>query len=293
MNTRSSDGESNESPETATDADATDESTLKTRIAVLEEENARLRKMYGQVQRTRYRRTAFGLLALGVLATFGGLVFSDSQTVLFALGGTGLFAGVLTYYLTPERFIAATVGEQVYAALAESRAELTAKLGLANLSVYVPSTDGTRPVRLFVPQHADYELPDAVDRTFVTADGRRRGVAFHATGTGLYEEFERALDAPLAERPAPLTDQLAEAIVEQFELAGAVRPDVDESGGRAVFEIGDSAFGRVDRFDHPVPSFAAVGLARALERPIEVDVTAVGEDQGGEYLVRCQWRPDE
>lgn len=277
------------------ETDASDEAVLKSRIAALEEENARLKRAYGSARRSQYRRTAFGLVAIGLLATAGGFILPESRDVLFALGGTGLFAGVLTYYLTPEQFIAASVGEKVYSALVENGTEQAAELGLTNVAVYVPPSVGeTRSTRLFVPQRADYDLPDPdeLDRTFVTAEGSRRGVAFHPTGEGLYREFERSLSATVADRPEPLSDQLADAVVEQFELAGGVRTDVDASGGRATFEVSDSFFGDVDRFDHPVPSFVAVGLARALGRSVEVDVTRT-EDDRGEYLITCIWTPDE
>ena len=276
-------------PDTDAEIDDAGESTLRTRLAVLEEENTRLRNAYGQLRRTRYRRTALGLLALGALATLGGVVFADSRTVLFALGGTGLFAAVLTYYLTPEQFIAASVGEQVYAALAESRAEMTGELGLANVRVYVPLEDAGAPsARLFVPQRDDHEIGD-VDRAFVTGDGRRRGLTFRPTGEGLYDEFRRALPGSPDSQPTELAEQLADAIVEQFELATAVRTEVDAAAGVAVFEITDSAFGRVDRFDHPISSLAAVGLAIGLDRPIEVETAPTDDEYRGDYLLTCRW----
>lgn len=88
------------------------------RAELLAEENRRLRAEYARTQQTRYRRTAYGLAALGVLAVLGGLLFPNARGVLFALGGTGLFGGLLTLYLTPGQFVAADVGERVYAAMA-------------------------------------------------------------------------------------------------------------------------------------------------------------------------------
>jgi hypothetical protein len=269
-----------------------DEAVLKTRIAVLEEENARLKQAYGSARRSQYRRTALGLVTVGLLATGAGLVLPSVRDVLFALGGTGLFAGVLTYYLTPEQFIAASVGEQVYSSLVANGTGIAAELGLSGVSVYVPPSVGeTQDSRLFVPQRDDYELPDSADlgRTFVVADRSRRGVAFHPSGEGLYEEFERALTVTLADRPEPLADQLADTMVEQFEFADGVRTDVDESGGRATFEVSESFFGPVDRFDHPIASFVAVGLARALDRPVEVEATRTDD---GEYLLTYTWETE-
>lgn len=252
------------------------------------EENRRLRREYARARRSGYRRTAVALVAVGALATLGGLLFPATRAVLFALGATGLFAGILTYYLTPERFLAASAAAAVYRALAEDGAAIEAELGLHGERVYVP-----RPgdVRLFVPQSANYRLPadEALSAVFVVGeDDRERGISHAPTGGPLFREFEAALSGPLADDPATLAAQLTDGLVEGLELAGRADPEVDADGNRLTVGITDSALGPVDRFDHPIASVLGVGLALGLASPVTVDVTPA-EDDRYDWLVTASW----
>ena len=106
----------------ADDADEgnADEEELLARIETLQDENERLRRELSAARRTRYRRTAIGMAFLGGLGLLGAGLIPSLRELLLALGGTGLFGALLTYYLTPERFVAASVGEAVYGTLAEN-----------------------------------------------------------------------------------------------------------------------------------------------------------------------------
>ncbi|EFW91365.1 hypothetical protein ZOD2009_14691 [Haladaptatus paucihalophilus DX253] len=269
---------------------------LTARLELLAEENERLRDEYRRARQTSYRRTALGMAGIGALAGLGGLLFPSSQTVLFALGGTGLFAGVLTYFLTPEQFVSASVGERTYAAHAATGAELVETLGLSGTSVYLPTgnaADENAGVRLFVPQHREYDLPDGDDATtlfVVTDDERKRGVAVPPTGAGLFHEFE-GMVGDTADRPPELADQLADALVEGFELVESATPDVDEDG-RVTVAITGSRYGAVDRFDHPIASFVAVGLVRGTDRPVTLE-SAESDDDRSDYLVTCRFDDEE
>ena len=257
---------------------------LAARAELLAEENSRLREEYVRARRAQYRNTALGLAALGVVAGLGGLVFPGSREVLFVLAATGLFGGVLTYSLTPGRFVAAEVSERVYAGLAANQAALAAELGLREERVYLPGEgDG---VRLFVPRHREYDLPDA-DAGPIVADERSRGLLLEPTGDRLVRELERGLPGELAGQPAALAAQLADGLVEQLELARSAEPDVDPETGRVTVALGDPAFGPVDRFDHPVASFFAVGVATGLEQPVSLAVEP-GDDRA-DWLVTCRW----
>jgi len=167
--------------------DDTDPAQIHAEIAVLEAENARLREEYTRARQVTYWRTAIALLGVGVIGLLGGLVFPDARVVLFALGGTGVFAGVLTYFLTPEQFISGRVGTQVFQALIEDRDAAIDELGLAGDPVYMPGD----AVRLFVPRTDTEQLPDRSDLTdlfVVPTNPKRGGVAFHSTGDALLEE---------------------------------------------------------------------------------------------------------
>ena len=264
----------------------------RARLVALEAENEQLRREYSRAKRTQYRRTAVGLLLVGLLAIGGGVLFPDSREVLFALGGTGLFAGLLTFYLTPEQFIPADVGERIYAALAGNQEALVADLGLNDQRIYVPSPEvGNEAVRLFVPQHPAYELPDeeAFGSVFVvTAESQQRGLLLSPTGEALFDEFERASSGPLGEHPELVVEQTTDALIEQFELVDTVRTDIDAASGRASVGIRGSIYGPVDQFDHPAVSLTAVGLARQLDQPIEVQVDE-GDDSRVDTLATYLW----
>lgn len=260
------------------DDDVRDREELSARVAMLEAENRRLRQEYVRARRARYRRTALGLAGIGLVALVAGVLFPATRQILLTLGAIGVFAAVLTYYLTPERFVSASVGERVYEALAANEADVVADLGLAEDRVYVPTDATEGVVRLFVPQEADWTLPDpdVLDRPFVVDGGTARGLSLRPTGAALFEDLERALAGPLAEAREPLAEQLADGLVEQFELADAA--SVDAGPERVSVGIDGSVYGAVDRFDHPVASLLGVGIAVGLDEPVAVSVTT-GDDR--------------
>jgi len=275
------------------DTEPVDAAERTARIELLEAENRRLREEYTRARRSNYQRTAIGMGAIGAVSLLGAIAFPGNATVLLALAAIGFFGALLTYYLTPERFVAATVGEGVYAPTAENGDAIVGELGLSDRRRYLPREAATREATLYVPQDGDDPLPDAdaLDSTFVVGEDGARGLALRPVGGALFAEFERALAGPLAGEPAPLADQLMDGLTAVFELADAVVPDLAESGDGCSFGIDGSAFGAVDRFDHPIASFLAVGLAVGLDRPVDVEVTGSGDRF--DYRVTCFWEPDE
>ncbi|WP_088901924.1 hypothetical protein [Halorubrum lacusprofundi] len=269
-----------------TDTDSREELTVQ--IELLRERNRQLREEYLRSQQQTYRHSALGLLGVGLIGLAAGAVFVEARTVLIALGATGVFAGVLTYFLTPERFIAASVSGGVYEALATDREAMLDELGLSGSPVYVPADTP----RVYVPETdpvdaTDLSLPasDELTHLFVTDRDGNPGVAMAPTGGPLLEEFTRALTTPLASTPQPLADQLADGLVESFELADGVDTSVDD-GGRVTVEFTGLAYGRIDRIDHPVCSLVATGLAVGLDAPIRVEV-----DKTDPPLVTYRWDP--
>jgi len=246
--------------EAALDGSAADRADLKARNELLVEQNRQLREAYREARRARYRRTALGLFAVGVLGLVGAVAFLDIRTVLTALGGTDVFVGVLTYSLMPEQFIVVSVSGTVFDALAGNEAAVAEELGLTDVRVSVPTGDGAR---LFVPQFTEYGVPDddALDSAFVIGDDEvTRGLALDPTGDGLYEAFDRGQSGPPPEAPIDVARQL-----------------------------GDAACGSLTDFDHPVPSLLAVGLARDMNDPGTVAVEPAADDRY-ESLIVCSWR---
>ncbi|MFA1611742.1 hypothetical protein [Halobellus rubicundus] len=274
----STDTESNRRPaeETGDGQDRTqDGEQLRGRIAVLEEENRRLRREYLRARQSQYRRSAVAMAIVGAVALTGAGILPALRETLLILAATGGFGGALLYFLTPDRLVPASVGQATYAAYRSHATALRGELGLQERSIYVPlETAGETDagVRLFVPHAVDWELPDtqSLRETFVSPNqDPRRGVAFTPTGLRLWTAFSRGT-ATLADSPDQLAAQLGEAVVEQFELARAADTDVDEPAGRISIVVEDVSYGAPSNFDHPLVSFVAVGLARGLDTPVEV-----------------------
>lgn len=271
-----------------------DADDLRAELTALRRENERLRAESERIQRTRYRRAALAFLGIGLVAGTAGALFPSGRTVLLALAGVGLFAAVLTAFLTPEQFVSASTTERVYAAYAASGDALAGDLGLRDVSVYVPVDDASGPfaaVRLFVPQREEYTVPDAgalAQGVVVTADDQERGVSLYPTGAALLEELTE-WEFALETTPEGLGDQLADALVTGLELVDTARAEVSGDGTRAVVTVSGGAYGAVDRFDHPVASFLASGFASGLDRPVRLAVES-GDDDA--YLVVLTWDGD-
>lgn len=283
-----------------TDTDSTVESspasTRKTELAAERDlalaENRRLRELVAASRRNRYRNTAMALCGIGVLCGLLALVVPAASTVLFALGGTGVFGGVLTYMLTPEQFISADIGHRVYAATAESYERLCADLGLSDRRLYVPPETADTPADsargwLFVPQTADTELPERerLDSAFVVEEGHR-GLSVRPTGSGLVTALQTSLTEPLGSTPESISAQLSDALVEEFELAETAEYEIDQADGRISVRVSGTLYGDGAEFDHPVVSMFAVGVATGLDTPVETTVTATEP-----LSVTLRWEP--
>ena len=268
---------------------------LRGQLELLQAENQRLRREYVRARQTKYRRTALGLALIGVVAVGGGALFPGSRDVLLALGGSALVAGMLTYYLTPEEFVTATVGEALATTLQDTYDGLRDDLNLQGKPVYVPLTgESAADARLFLPQHHDYTIPDedALQHTIVVpAEPSQRGLAVRPSGAKLLAEFRSANQfAPQPEmNPEQVFDQLADGLVEQFELADQITPTI-EADTRCVLAVTGSTYGAPDSFDHLITSFVAVGAAIAFNTPTRITVQRVDDH---DFVFECTWKSQD
>lgn len=277
--------------EVSTEEDSERIEDLHAQVDLLRTENERLRKEYSRARQASYRRTSLGLGAVGVVAVLGGLLFPAVRDILFVLGAIGVFGAVLTRYLTPERFVAAETGERIYAAQAETLGDLTGQLGLEETFVYVP-VDGAPTARLFVPQHAEYSIPheEALERPLVLGDhADERGASFVPTGATLFREFERTLTGSLGSTPSTVVDQVADALVENFELARTAESSVDLEDGRATLVLSEAVYADADAHDNPLGSLLAVALGESLSKPVRLETNRTEEG----LVVTCRWDSTE
>lgn len=269
--------------------DPEDREFLTAERNLLREENERLRRALTEARRTRHRRATFLLAVFGVVALLGAVVFPPERTLLIALGSTGLFGATLIRFLTTERFVSADIGERIYEGAVADHKSIIAELDLQDEQVYVPSSKTGR-VRLFVPQQVEYAVPrdDELESTFVVTDEtHRRGVTFTPTGQGLLGELISMIRGGPSDEPAVLGEQLADGVVESFELAHSASAEVDPEEGRATITVADSAYGPVDQFDHPIASLFGVGFASALGEPVTVEGHT--DEESKRDFVTCRW----
>lgn len=254
---------------------------LVARVAELRAANRRLRDEYAAARRSRHRRAAAGLYLVGGLAVGAAVVFPSARGVLFALGATGLFAGILTYYLTPERFVAERVGEHVATAGGATLRSLVEDLGLRETFVYFVPGDGGRDrwetdVSLFVPETDAYVLPTDDPRPGIHAGepAAARGLVVVPVGGLLLREFERGLSGPLADDPARLADQVTDGLTDGFEIAERVEHEVAAVGDGSTDDVPDDA-------DDEAADDAAVGDA-------DPDAPSGGSPDRGRITLTCE-----
>lgn len=264
---------------------------LRLELERLRERNERLRETFARAKKAEYRSAALGMGVVGSVAIATAALLPVVRTILLVLGATGLFGAVLTYYLTPQRFVAADVGRGVYRAMSEDRSALVTELGLADKRVYIPVDEANSRVRLFVPQFEAYDIPpeEELDSVLVVpGDEAGRGVSFTPTGEDLYESFAEAVSGNPETDPRVVTTRLCDALVEQFELVDATEVDYDTAGRQLTVSVEGSVYGSGGGVDQPVVSVLAVGLARVLERPVRAEV-AVTDGEDTDFVVTYRW----
>lgn len=251
-------------------------------------------KFYDEVWESKrpHRRGVIALVILGTLGLAGGFMLPEARSVLFALGGIGIFGAVILQYLLPARFISAATSESIYTSYSTTCAELVAELQLHDERIYIPNTTEDAPTRLFVPAGTKSQIPvpgEAKSLFVYGEDNQFDGISVLPTGWSLYREFEKSIQPDIAEQPSQLAEQIADALTNHF---GLVDKATTEGGlGYVAFTVIDTAYGPVDRFDHPVESFLAVTLASVLEVPVGVTVTA-GEGAKSVRIL-CSWNEQQ
>lgn len=219
---------------------------------------------------------------VGILASFAEPVAAaDATATLATLGGTVLVAGVLNHLLVSGRELPPAVTESVYTAFASAVENVIAERDLSGDSVYVPA-GGRSSARLVVPAAAT----DPLARDWSAVDGAGSDDAvFVPTGEPLYRTYRRRRTPADLDDPERVLSRLGDALEGGFELVDGV--SVTAADGTATVAFESCVLSDVDRIDHPVPSFLAVGLARETGRAVVVDTVRAGTDGSG--TVELRW----
>lgn len=186
---------------------------------------------------------------------------STISDVFIGLGDLGLFAA--RSWLGFSRLN----GSCVYDAVHASRGNPVAELELEVNSCIIRSS--TEALRVFVPQYGEISLPEksAFRETLVVSErGPERGMTFSPTGTTLFRGYKRALTETHADGPreAALRFVLSRMVSRSSNVS--CQPRCPPEVSPVSIELTDPPFSHADRIDHPVASFAGVGLAGATDR---------------------------
>jgi hypothetical protein len=241
---------------------------LETLIDVLKTENERLRKDYARARAVTYRKTALALTVVGLVAVLGGVAFSDVRAVLFVTGAIGLFGGIMTWYLTPERVVPISVSESVYDGAMTTLTDLKDELGLQPVTVYVPVGDQTRG---FIPRDRDFEVPENLSHVFPGSTSGSEGMTFTPSGQELTREVDEIRTTQASNTTLGAVEQVADSLVEHFEVVDQITVEKSTVAREVIISVDEPAFGPLSRLDHPVVSALACAAAQSVDSPVVVD----------------------
>lgn len=273
----------------------------------------------------RYRRLAVALAVFGLACLVGSYALPSQQTVLLSLGAVGVLGALLTLFVIPERPVPAVTARSLQRAVATNGAALASDLDLSDRRIYVPTGRGNdSAVHLFVPPEGggpvapgvpvlaglttranggadrqtrqedaqasasdDSSGGDARSRLAGAADA---GVVLQPAAGELLSEYVSRLNESPARSLDELTEQVADSLVEQFDLARNAR--VESLGGDTgvTVTVKGSVFGGEPTFDHPAASFLGCGLAHGTGRPVDVETVTTGNRS---LEVRCRLVEDD
>ncbi len=258
-------------------------------VETLREENAKLRREYARARRVRNRNAAVGLAVVGVVAVLGSALLPAVRTILLVLGATGLFTAMLVYYLEPTRVLPVNVSEAVYDTLAANESALVAELGLDGNPTYYPTDEpGTSSVVLFVTRETDEtpSRPRTESLLVISNETNAHGVALQPSGVPLLDAFRESVSSDLGETPTDIAGQLSEG-AETLGIVDAASFTLDAESNALTVGVSEPVYGDLTRFDHPVVSFFAVGLAATLDEPVRIE--SVESADRADATVQYRW----
>jgi len=212
-----------------------------------------LRDRFGR----RNPAAVFGVLGVGLVGA--AVAVPAFETLLFAWGGTALFAAVLLQFVTTTATVPATVATDVHAVMAGNARRVA----------------GTGPHR-YVPDGDSVSLVVAGD-----ASGDRPERVLDPVGERLLAPLAEPAAEPTVENRVPV---LLDTVVHDLELAAGAQSRPTDTGVEVT--VSGVQVGTAELFDHPVVSVVGVGLADTLSTPVRVDPTV----EDGRLVVACHWR---
>jgi len=216
--------------------------------------------------------TGSTVVLVGILLGAHGTATAIPSTTVIVVGGIGLFTGLFLYYVTPERFVTATVATALCRTL-DSVSKSFVEDATTPLYAYASGSTGEDRVHLELSTAA---VSTDGEGTLHERYGDQRPPAPESTprqmvpsGLSIYREI-----GPTPPYSEGSTRERILRLAETLNSPLGLVDDVDATweSDRLVVRIANSTCGPIDRFDHPVPSLLACGLAVETESKVVVGI---------------------
>jgi len=203
---------------------------LEREIQKLAEENALLRQKYARERRGEFRRSGLALIVFGAFVLVVGTLGYTGTTLssLFVLSGVGtVFVGVLTIFLTPERFVRSEVMHRGLLSSLRAMDGILRDLGLSSSALYLPSTYKGRPLLVIPVSEKHFDLQGWLKRpsegVFVVGKSAEGcGLAFEPLGASLLSLVKDEFRPSLSDEAETISQLMEEVYTHGLDLCDAV-----------------------------------------------------------------------
>lgn len=192
--------------------------SINKRLAQLEIENKKLRSDHSTAKKNEYKETGYGLIIFGAL-TLGISYFTYNNTTLASIllfAGIGTtYIGILSLFLTPEKFVRKDILEQSNLSSIAVINNIIHELQIYSKGIYVLANG---QIRVILPLRSDFKLSrDIPQNTFHIDEPDKAALVLIPLGYSLMRMVEdRGADC------SDLPGALNEIIVEGLEIARSV-----------------------------------------------------------------------
>jgi hypothetical protein len=192
--------------------------SITKRLAQLEIENKKLRSDQRTAKKNEYKETGYALIIFGSI-TLGISYITFNNTTLASIllfaGIATTYIGILSLFLTPEKFVRKDILEQSNLSSIAVINNIIQELQIYSKGIYVMANG---QIRVILPLRPDFELSkDIPQRTFYIDEPDKAALILVPLGYSLMRMVEdRSSDW------SDLPGAIHEIIVEGLEIAGSV-----------------------------------------------------------------------
>lgn len=191
--------------------------SINKRLAQLESENRKLRSDHRTAKKNEYKETGYALIIFGILTLILSYFTYNNSTLasILLFAGIGItYIGILSLFLTPEKFVRKDILEQSNLSSIAVINNIIQELQIHSKGIYVMSNG---QIRVLLPLRSDFKLSnDIPQRTFHIDEPDKAALVLMPLGYSLMRMVE--------DRSSDWTDlsgALNEIMVEGLEIAGS------------------------------------------------------------------------